>query len=1302
MSDIDLTGDNSSATINGLIFDWVPGADAGTGRFGTFLTVQNDGTEEGFNTQPRALDDSQHTFAVPFSALGTVDGSSIGGPANTPYYEFQLDINQSGTAGSADAMITLEEMKFYTSSRPATLADYSNGSLGTGFTLAYDLNPDGSQNLLLIDHAAGSGKDDYIFYVPTSDFADKSGFLTLYAKFANANGGFEEFSTLTNNATGALPSLSIVKTVTSVVDANHDGIIDGGDVINYDILVTNTGNETLTGVTVTDPLTGGSLESGGTLSAAGVNSPPGTADFKESYTITAADMTNDGNPAGTGEIVNTATATSDQTPSQNSAVYTLLGVPAPMITITKVAATTPTDTVNDAGQVDHAGQAITYTIEVTNTGTETLTNVVVTDPMAPGGVVGTIASLTIGTVQDLTYTVNAAQAQIDNGSSIVNTATVTDTQGDNQSATATVAIDQDPSLSITKVAATTPSLPGDSANTADEAGQVINYTVTVTNTGNETLTGVTVIDTLSNGASVTLSGGSATLGVNGSETLTGSYTVTQTDVDNGATLTNTATATDDQGDNQPASASTPIDQHPGLTITKVAATTPNDQADVGQVDHAGQQITYTIEVANTGNETLTNVVVTDPNDPNGATVGTIASLAVGAHTDLSYTVTATQTQIDNGGSIVNTASVASDQTPTPENSNTVTTVIDQDPSLTITKVAATTPSLPGDSANTADEAGQVINYTVTVTNTGNETLTGVTVIDTLSNGASVILSGSSATLGVNGSETLTGSYTVLQADVDNGATLTNTASVTDGQGDSGSASASTPIDQHPGLSITKVAATTPTDTADAGQVDHAGQATTYTIEVTNTGNETLTNVAVSDSMGGGSLGTIVSLAVGHHQDFSYTVNATQAQIDAGTAISNTATVTDDQTASKSATATVTIDQDPAISVDKQVSVNGGATWLDVGVGNLSDLTAIALGATVEFRLKVTNTGNLSETGVSATDSALGTTLDGHHFTFGGQGSINLAVGQSTYSDVLSGPTAGGLNTDTAMVTGTAADKSVVTASDSANYTGTFSQTGATTGLTQGYWYNHQSAWHETYLGTKTVANEGVLLGDTTGAITLITGAVPTGMLFIPQAAAVELINASTSANDTRQILLSQALAAQLNIDSGDKVPGDPTTAKNLISEAVAWLEGQVPNSGAAKIDTNGDRILSTGTTNAGYEYNTKTAAFTSPTLTSSQTAWQTQNAIYSADHYHPAGTGSAFGPGAAFSADGEGLKNALQAFNMNHLVTNAGGTGVAWDQSGSATGPYTDLSLNGGNDFWSILHIEANHSANASLLHGIA
>ena len=67
----------------------------------------------------------------------------------------------------------------------------------------------------------------------------------------------------------------------------------------------------------------------------------------------------------------------------------------------------------------------------------------------------------------------------------------------------------------------------------------------------------------------------------------------------------------------------------------------------------------------------------------------------------------------------------------------------------------------GDGDALADAVGDVLNYTVTVTNTGNVTLTGVTVVDPLT-GQSI----SGVTLAPGASQTYNTSYTLTQADLD--------------------------------------------------------------------------------------------------------------------------------------------------------------------------------------------------------------------------------------------------------------------------------------------------------------------------------------------------------------------------------------------------------------------------------------------------------------------------------------------------------------------------------------------------------
>jgi LPXTG-site transpeptidase (sortase) family protein len=95
-----------------------------------------------------------------------------------------------------------------------------------------------------------------------------------------------------------------------------------------------------------------------------------------------------------------------------------------------------------------------------------------------------------------------------------------------------------PSVSLTK----TGTLNDDDGTAGLSVGDTISYAFTVENTGNVTLTNITLADTV---GGVTISGGpiaSLAPGASDNTTFTGSYTITQADIDAGS-FTNTATVT---------------------------------------------------------------------------------------------------------------------------------------------------------------------------------------------------------------------------------------------------------------------------------------------------------------------------------------------------------------------------------------------------------------------------------------------------------------------------------------------------------------------------------------------------------------------------------------------------------------------------------------------------------------------------------------------------------------------------------------------------------------------------------------
>lgn len=152
------------------------------------------------------------------------------------------------------------------------------------------------------------------------------------------------------------------------------------------------------------------------------------------------------------------------------------------------------------------------------------------------------------------------------------------------------------------------------------APSTLSYTITLVNTGDGAMTGVTVTDLLSQGAfstPLTLTGPSGDAGTVGTFDIgeTWSYTATysagQARIDNGANIVNTATVRTTQtgAATQQASAATTIVQNPRLSILK--------SANLAGPVSAGNQITYSYVVTNTGNVTIQNVTVNDVHNAYG-------------------------------------------------------------------------------------------------------------------------------------------------------------------------------------------------------------------------------------------------------------------------------------------------------------------------------------------------------------------------------------------------------------------------------------------------------------------------------------------------------------------------------------------------------------------------------------------------------------------------------------------------------------------------------------------------------------
>ena len=429
------------------------------------------------------------------------------------------------------------------------------------------------------------------------------------------------------------PALSIINGVDTV------SVVPGGT-MHYTITIDNSGQTTYSGISVTDSLSGllddavyngDAAATSGTLSYAspsltwtGTLAPGATATLAFSATVNNPD-TGDQNVA---TAVSSAAAGSN-CPVGNTRTHCTTSVPVQIMTIGNVASTTTTT----------PGDTVSYTVTVTDSGATAIADASVTIPLtgvlddatynndatATEGLVSYSSpslawtgDLTSGQSAIITFSVRVNNP--DTGDKTLAATVSSPTPGSNCpasgpaaacSSTVTVLI---PGLTITTAASSNTTTPGSS----------LQYTITVTNTGQTTYPAATVTDDLTNvlddsayngdaaATAGTVSYASPVLTWTGSlapgagATIT--FSVTINDPDNGdKQLVNTVVSTDPgstcpPASGNPACTATVIDLIPGLTITKtasVATATP------------GTRVQYSISVDDSGETSYPGASVTD-------------------------------------------------------------------------------------------------------------------------------------------------------------------------------------------------------------------------------------------------------------------------------------------------------------------------------------------------------------------------------------------------------------------------------------------------------------------------------------------------------------------------------------------------------------------------------------------------------------------------------------------------------------------------------------------------------------------
>ncbi|PKQ21622.1 MAG: hypothetical protein CVT65_17585, partial [Actinobacteria bacterium HGW-Actinobacteria-5] len=219
------------------------------------------------------------------------------------------------------------------------------------------------------------------------------------------------------------------------------------------------------------------------------------------------------------------------------------------------------------------------------------------------------------------------------------------------------------------------------------------------------------------------------------------------------------------------------------------------------------------------------------------------------------------------------------------------------PGISLTKTAGTA---------TGSTAGSTIPYTFTVTNTGQTPLSSIVITDTKLSSVSC----QATSLNVGASTTCTGSYPLTQADVDAGQVVNN-ASVSgttpSASTVTASATATKTIPQAPAITLTKSAGSIVDNDANGHDV---GDTIPYSFVVKNTGNVTLTSIAVNDPKVGTMTCPTTTLAPNASTTCTATYTLLQTDVNAGrvdnsASVSGTPPIGAAVTASSSASVTIT-------------------------------------------------------------------------------------------------------------------------------------------------------------------------------------------------------------------------------------------------------------------------------------------------------------------------------------------------------------------------------------------------------------
>ncbi|RTZ94981.1 MAG: hypothetical protein DSY90_14575, partial [Deltaproteobacteria bacterium] len=394
------------------------------------------------------------------------------------------------------------------------------------------------------------------------------------------------------------PGINIEKSTNGQDADDAPGVtVNVGDPVTWTYLVSNTGNVTLTSVTVTDDKLGA------------VSCPSTTLAAGATMTCTASGTAQAGQYTNTASVVATPPA-GEAVVDTDSSHYIAIS-PEPAIDIEKF--TNDEDADTGSGPIIAVGETVTWTYLVTNTGNVDLTDVVVTDNRI-GPITCPAATLAVAESMTCTATGVAEAGQYTNTGSVTATpagggSNVTDADVSHYLGSAT----NNPFASV-DVEKSTNGEDADLGRGPDvEIGQPVTWSYVVTNTGQVDLINVTVTDDRVNATEIHCPDDGNTDNRITSLAAGASVTCTATGSATGGPYENTGSVvgTPPEG---PDVTDTDLSHYYGssgsIHIEKYTNGEDADQGD-GPKIKTGKDVLWTYVVTNTGLFSLTDVNVVD-------------------------------------------------------------------------------------------------------------------------------------------------------------------------------------------------------------------------------------------------------------------------------------------------------------------------------------------------------------------------------------------------------------------------------------------------------------------------------------------------------------------------------------------------------------------------------------------------------------------------------------------------------------------------------------------------------------------